>query len=359
VTSDTRGAAIRPPHLLGISVCKWLLLLCAYAATSVSPLVLWVLAQPKTALAQESSGKLVVGFGQHSLSSMGASDFVFPLDRALERKSVFFRLPSGARQGPDKWYLIRLHFRIVFKEEAGAGAVLLSGLTNGRSAAQIRFQYRRSSPRAPIYWSTLDYIRGLRRHRTQSRVIDVRFSNYLQYSGVRPKRNAFTVQYERFGDIHVESIRVFRDSGIAVTPLSPARLKIRIEDRPVRVAEGAEFPISYTVENIGGQLARDVVVTATTSTGIKQLSGDVRRTPRLRASMHGTLHLKAVGAGPAAVLVLARSATNRPGVRIPLIIVSRESLTERAAGLAPQVLGALLILVGASLLWRRKLIKGR
>jgi hypothetical protein len=78
----------------------------------------------------------------------------FRLDRALERRSAPFILPARARQGPRVWYLIKLHFRISFSPRTGEGFAYVSGLTNGRSAAQIKFDTE--GPDRPTVWHTLD-----------------------------------------------------------------------------------------------------------------------------------------------------------------------------------------------------------
>jgi hypothetical protein len=328
-------------------LARWLAVGLAVVAVAVQP--------SRVAVAATPARSFVSTLGMHSLSSWNVDNLVFRLRNVdYARRSVPFWLPAGARQGPRKWYLIRLHFRITFEQEAGTGGALVSGLTNRRSAAQIKFDIPIRGKRALIHWNTLDYIRGYQGHRTRSRTIDVRFANYVQFAGVRPGRNSFAVQYESFGKLGVKSLVVLRDSGIEVTSLSPARLKIRVSNPPTRVRRGSDFAVAYTLTNTGSQVARNVEITARADDNIHSLKENTRRERYLRGSLSGTMHFRAVAPGSAAVLLLVKSGSNHPGVRIPIVVVDAASLSERAAAIATKTVGALLVLFGASLVLRRR-----
>ncbi len=309
----------------------------------------------RVAAAAPPARSFVSTFGMHSLANRNRDNLVFRLRNVdYARRSVTFWLPAGARQGPRKWYLIRLHFRITFEQKAGTGGVLVSGLTNRRSAAQIKFDIPIRGRRALIHWNTLDYIRGYQEHMTRSRTIDVRFVNYVQFAGVRPGRNSFAVQYERFGMLGVKSLVVLPDSGIEVTSLSPARLKMHVSNPPTQVRRGSDFAITYTLTNTGRQVARNVAITARTDDNIHSLKENTRKERYLRGSLSGTMHFTAIASGSAAVLLLVESGSNHPGVRIPIVVVDATSLSERVAAIATKTGGVLLLLFGASLVLRRR-----
>lgn len=91
--------------------------------------------------------------------------------------------------------------------------------------------------------------------------ITARFVNYLQYQGVRPGRNGFTIQLERYGRIRLRSFAVLRGTGVTETSLSPARLQVSIERPRYQVAVGKELTIRYSIANRGDRPAVRVAIT--------------------------------------------------------------------------------------------------
>lgn len=295
-------------------------------------------------------------FGLHSLADWGEPGFLIrPENRAKVRRSIRFRLGRHAHQGPSAWYLIRLHFRITFPRALKPGIVLVGASTNGRAAAQIRFESSRRGRRARIRWQTLDYIRGRREHETASRVVDVEYTNYLQYKGVKPGRNTFSVRYEQIGSLVPDEIQVLPDSGIILTRKAPAHVKLKVVEPPSRVTEGSRFAITYELENTGDRAAQGVVVSAFNHKGAEALIGR-RRVGVLREAARGTLHFRAISIGRLSVELSVRSSANRPGAIVPLIVERRPSFRRELQGMLPQILGVLLIGFGVAYLWRKRLL---
>lgn len=218
-----------------------------------------------------------------------------------DRVSLPYRLPADARQGPDQWYLIHLHFIIIFTPANGPGRAYVSGLTNDHAAAQIQFRQRRphrdGTPR--IAWNSLDLIRGEVKRVTSSRRIEVNFKNYLQRDGVRPGANSLKIVMEQFGRLRVASLRVLPDSGIIVTGRGPPDLAIRATSPSQKVLTGDTFEVRFTVRNQGGRAVRDLGVAVAPPHGISVVGPSTRGLGRVGSSgrTSGRFRLRAERAG--------------------------------------------------------------
>lgn len=285
--------------------------------------------------------------GLWSLPRLSAHKIVFSTDRRLERSSIPFSLPSGASQGPKRWYLMKLHFTIEFAKASKPGFVFVSGLTNGRAAAQIEFYVQRSAPGGRVVrWRTLDYIRGGRSGTTKNRRVEIRFENYLQFRGVRSGRNVLTIQLERYDGVEVESLTVHPDSGIVLTQTGPARLRIDVEPSSKRVSVGDEFVLRYTVKNVGQRPALRVSVSPEVRPGIEQLGARVHSKAVLRDSMRGSFRFRALEAGGFPVGIFVDSGTNHPGTLVEIRVSPAGTAIATITGLAPRVVGVLLLIAG-------------
>jgi len=172
-------------------------------------------------------------------------------------------LPPGAEQGPRTWYLIRLHFRIVFAHDSGPGFTYVSGLTDGHGAAQAEFHLREAAGGGRrVIVRTLDLIEGSAKRTTSSRRINIDFKNYVQVAGVRPGRNEMTFKLEALGRTKVDRVMVFANSGLIVTHKSPAELRFHATPPTRQATTGDAFEIPFTVTNSGGRAAHDVSVAA-------------------------------------------------------------------------------------------------
>jgi hypothetical protein len=66
---------------------------------------------------------------------------------AGERRTTIelsYRLPRGAAQGRDGWYLIRFHFVITFRSAPEHSLVYVGALANTWGASQVEFRTHRS-----------------------------------------------------------------------------------------------------------------------------------------------------------------------------------------------------------------------
>jgi hypothetical protein len=74
----------------------------------------------------------------------------------------------------------------------------------------------------------------------------------------------------------------------------------------------------------------------------------------LRDTAIRTLQFKAMEPGLSSVTLSVGSATNHPGVVVPVVVLDRASLGERMAGAIPTGVGAVVVLGGLLVFWRVK-----
>jgi hypothetical protein len=180
--------------------------------------------------ATDPSKTAIEGPSTWSLQALGYSDLDFPCERSRESISVEFMLPEDAAQGPEKWYILQLHFSIQFGEESKVadpssyGRTYVSAGTNGYTCAQIKFINEEQDGEIVIKWGTgSENLLGPSTDSTTSlEVEDVQFANYLRTLGVLPGKNVLTVTLEQYDGAKVESLTIFADSGIECTLQPPS-----------------------------------------------------------------------------------------------------------------------------------------
>jgi hypothetical protein len=67
------------------------------------------------------AGVSVNRLGDWDLERLDAGPLDLAIERARAERSVHFTLPRSARQGPDRWYLVRLHFEVELAADSGPG----------------------------------------------------------------------------------------------------------------------------------------------------------------------------------------------------------------------------------------------
>ena len=292
--------------------------------------------------------------GVWTLERLGYDDGVVRgLRTHAERTSVLYRLPPHASQGPQSWYLIRLHFRLEFAPRTPAGIAYVSASTNGRAAAQIKFTVDRAPGRRQIRWSAVGIVHGSERGVTRKRAVELRYANYLQFGGVAPGENVLTFQLERLGPVQVERFRVFDDSGIELSPLSPASIELRPVLVPRAVRVGDEIEVGFRLRNNGERLATRLAVGVAADPRFLTLRGAPFR--RLRplaagASAEGSFRFVARRAGRTFVDFGARGSSNRPGARVAVRVEPRATLARRVASYGRVTAGVALFALSAALL---------
>lgn len=173
---------------------------------------------------RDGGARVIDSLGLWSLEKLGYSDLTFPCEDLPEAISIEYTLPENASQGPEDWYVIYLHFSIEFSGQSDNGSAYLSAATNSYACAQIKFETERENDSLIVNWITgsENLFKGDTYHSTSSlNIEDVHFANYLPISGVVPGQNFLTFKLEQYDGAKVSGLRIFGDSGIALT-LQPA-----------------------------------------------------------------------------------------------------------------------------------------
>jgi hypothetical protein len=184
-----------------------------------------------------------------------------------------FQLPAGAAQGPHRWYLVRLHYRLWFAGDSGRGLAWVMSDTNDRTAAQIEYTTTRRHGRLAVRRTTVDLTHGQRERPGRGPRDALTFTNYLQYEGVRPGSNTWTIRLEQAGAARVERLEVLGDTAILETDRTPFPLTLTASLDGDRPQAGERFAVTAIVAARPGRTVRDVVVQAQSQDGGPTLIG--------------------------------------------------------------------------------------
>ncbi len=201
--------------------------------------------------------------GFTSLRKLGL-DGAITFDRRFGTQATKYRLPAGARQGQKAWFTIKVDVRAHFREGT-RGTYLLSGSTNGRTAAQIKFTV---TPRR-IITETLGLISGRDRQVADGRVVHATLANYLQRAGVKGGSNELMFALEAIEGPAPQVIEVRPSSGVGVTTVPPDELRLGAPAGPVVGEVGHEVKVPFRLERRGGR--PDVPVTVQLETSSPEL----------------------------------------------------------------------------------------
>lgn len=331
-------------------------------ALLLAVVTLLTLAGLTTAQGAVTQGAELRGRGYWSLRDLGSGDLKIPLSGHSGQGIARFDLPQDARQGPDTWYLVRLHAGLELRSNTGNGLVYISALTNGRASNQIEVEVQRDSVcGVRLRWSVVDLLTGYRAREVCGPSIDLETTNFAQYRGIRPGSNALAFRIERIDDIEVDSVRIFPDSGISVSGLGPAKLRFEPVTLARVVHPGTRFNLPFILRNVGDRPARNVKV------GLEPVPGLDR--PRARthwyeviaphSSVEGVFSVKARRPGYHSLTIGATSTANRPAIELELPVLPRTD--ESGARVRRWALIGGLGLIGAGLIivwigrrWRGK-----
>lgn len=265
--------------------------------------------------ASPSEPVLVTGVGVWSLQRLGYDATTFANVERMAHADVAYRLPSGARQGPRTWYLVQVHIRL--RLSGGDGTIQFSALHNGAASAQIRFTGRETPDGTyEIERGSTDLVDGTVRTVVRSRIVEVRYQNFLPYAAVREGLNTLRFQVERQGSVQLDALTILPSSGLAVSRAGPARISIAAVGRPRTVRVGKAFTIRVLISNVGErptrysrvalEFARDEIraTSSQAATGAIPARGSVKKRFVLRALRAGNL----------VIAVTATSSSNRPAI---------------------------------------------
>ena len=240
---------------------------------------------------------------------------VFRLTRPLDlddRRTFVYSLPEGARQGPDDWYTIHLHYRLRFARDSAPGHAWVMADTNRRTCAQVEYTLERTAQGLRYRRTTVDLEHGQREKRSASPEDEVRFTNYLQEKGVRSGDNELALRLETTRGVRVRRLVILVDTAVtrtAVTPY-PLQLRPRLEED---VEAGERFRVVVELRNAGERPLHDVVVRVRHDPSrLERLSPQALRYTRLSASTAAAFVFRARASGRQRIPVLGDSDRNHP-----------------------------------------------
>jgi hypothetical protein len=229
-------------------------------------------------------------------------------------RSLHYRLPTGARQGPRLWYVLSYHFSVRIDPTSGPGLAHLVVNTNDFTCANIEFAVTTRGGHREVAWNTVDAVQGFREfHAPIGKPISSVFTNYLQVSGVRAGQNVITFRVDQPDAVHIQRLRVMPDTAILVTQYTPWRLAVTAT-APASINVGRRVPLVVTVRNQGPAPLRGVVVgpLAVDVPGLRPVGARFVRFPVLKKVAHAVLWLQARRRGVYTVRVPASSNSNHP-----------------------------------------------
>ena len=244
-----------------------------------------------------------------------------------------FELPSGAAQGPKRWYVVRLRYRLRFARDSGRGFAWVTSATNGRTAAQIEYTTSRRQGRLGVRRTTVDLIHGQRERPGRSARDAVAYMNYLQYEGVRPGPNTWTIRLEQAGAARVERLEVLGDTAIVETTRTPHPLTLTAALDGDRPRAGERFTVKAILAARPGRSVGDVAVRAVPQDDGAELVGPAeqrvaRVTDRAR-TVRFTFRARRAGAYP--LVLTADSDANDPNVSAEVEVLPAAGATAAPA----------------------------
>jgi hypothetical protein len=273
-----------------------------------------------------------------------------------------FDLPAGAKQGPERWYAVRLRYRLWLEPSSRRGFVWVTSATNGRTHAQIEYTTSRRRGRLFVRRTTVDLEHGQRERRGAFSRDALTFENYLPYAGVRPGANEWTIRLEAAGGARVRRMEVLGSTAIRETTRTPfpLTLDVSVDGDAPRVGERFRLKVVLATAP-GSRPIRDIVVRAGPAAEGGVVEG-LRPSEQRIAELTGgrrvlTFPFLARAQGTAAIAVSARSGANDPnaGVRVQV------APAERAASVPAGVWGlaALPVIAMSAYLLRARMRRMR
>lgn len=293
---------------------------------------------------------LVDSLGDWPMQRLGYNGVDIPMQGQRHVASIQYQLPPDATQGGKTWYMVRLHLTIDFSKDTGHGIALVSADTNGRTAAQMSFETRPQSEGLTVRRKSIDLVDGTRTDDISSNMVEGMQSNYLQSTGVQAGTNTLAFQVEMFGDIIVNDVHIAEDSGIQLTALSPARIRLNANSEGQHVRVGDSFKVNFSVSNDGDSMAKNIIVRAEYPQDSMETVGpsEDRMVQLGKGSRKGTLTLRALKAGRQSIVLQATSSANRPAAVVDVYVNNTGSLIYRLSTAARWMIPgiSMLCLVG-------------
>ena len=204
--------------------------------------------------------KTIERTGVVTLAAVGYSDLVLVGEGKSDISSVEYQLPDDATQGPDTWYIINFHFLVEFDEVSGNGF----GSVSASPGASVQFETLRVND-SPL-------IRVGGQSSTSTRM-DVRYFNYLTYSGVKPGKNVMTFKFREDQVTKIKSVVILKDTGLESTTVPPSKYdeQQKLTQEEQAKAKEIAFSDSRVQELAAG---KEYAVRITRANGLVRVAGE-------------------------------------------------------------------------------------
>lgn len=243
------------------------------------------------------------------LSDFGYETSTFTGDGTHTVASV--TLPKGARQGPDSWFVIRLHFRMVLGS-IGSGPAYFSAATNGRTAIQMKLT---GDGKAKAGYSMVGLVDGQQHGELREAESELRLANYLQDQGIAGNAPVeVSVTMESGPSLDIRSVTVFADSMIEETQYGPYPVSVRVpldEVGDIRAGQSFALPVEVGVTR-PNTTAHSVGVSVTPQGAIEIVGPQSVRIGDLSDKYETAFRMRAKRPGDYRVTVAASSDYNDP-----------------------------------------------
>src|ERR1035437_3573619 len=240
--------------------------------------------------------------------------------------NLAFTFPKDAKQGPNKWYTVKLHARVEIAPYAKRGVAFLTASTgvpgkkNRWTSAQIEFDVKREKGRTAVDVSSIGIFSGLTHFETRRRSIEVVFMNYLPKRGVKEGLSDLHIEIEEERSaLSIISAIILPDTSISETGIPPPHL--RLDVAPLKNGQlkvGRENGIEWRLTNDSQIPARAVSVDLNDFYGGLRLRGRSHYFYReVKGTVQGVFRYLPTRSGKLEYYISVASTTaNQPTVRI-------------------------------------------
>lgn len=246
---------------------------------------------------------------QDRLSDVGYETTTYTGDGTHAVASIM--LPKGARQGPERWYVIKLHFRIEM-DGAGPGPAYFSAATNGRTAVQLKLT---GDGKTNVDYAMVGLVDGRQRGELKGGEGELRLANYLQDQGVTGDAPVeVSITMEPGPSLDIRSVTVFADSMIEETQYGPYPLSVRVpleEVGVIRAGQTFSLPVEVAVTR-PKTTAHSVEVAVTPEEALEVVGPRSVRIGDLSGERETAFRMRAKRPGEYRVTVAATSDYNDP-----------------------------------------------
>jgi hypothetical protein len=315
----------------------------ATGAAALGALLLVVVAAPAWASVPRDSSRPEPSASQQPAVTVAALPPALTLTPRSPKVEIPYELPPGAKQGPQDWYVIRLHVR-VSADSASDGESLVSASTNDHASAQLNLK----TGNGKITNSGYGLVDGRQEDHAKGNTLELRFANYLQLGGVRGGRNVLTLELEAFHGKPPLSVVFLEGSRIERTPVTPYELEIVGPGRAVVVPAGGTAEIPFRLSRSGTRPdTRASVRLDLVGAPLEAVDELTRSFEGVGDGRGGNFKIRAAKAGTYNLLIVAKSDYNAPAYPVRVVVTAPVQLLD--AWGVPAAGSALLVAAAAIL----------